>query len=123
MKITNKSKKPLQTLGNKIIFYSNEIKTVLPGETQSIGTGLYIEIPADKILVIVGEDYGEFKSNIMLNTTQTLTSVNPVGTELRIAIKNVSSIAPKYISKGDVLAQGFLLSLPLLQYEETLGTV
>lgn len=107
-------------------FYAAEDATVYPQQGGvTIGTGLAVAIPANKVLLIFSRSGHGFKNNVRLSNC-----VGVIDSDYRGEIK-VSLITDKtyeifQVKKGDRIAQGLIVDLftePLMVVDELDETV
>jgi dUTP diphosphatase len=96
--------------------------TVEPGTVTLIPTGLIIEVPAGMFLGIFARSSTPLKRGLMVANGVGIVDQDYCGPhdEVKIAVLNFTS-APVRVAAGDRIAQGMLLPVTRVAWEETQG--
>ncbi len=93
--------------------------TVAPGQIALVPTGLVIEVPRGHVLAIVARSSTPLKRGLIVANGVGLIDPDYAGPtdEVRIQVLNVTD-APVAIRRRDRLAQGLVLPVPQVEWEE-----
>jgi dUTP pyrophosphatase len=94
--------------------------TIPPGEVRLVPTGLVIEVPAGMFLGIFARSSTPLKRGLMIANGVGVVDADYCGPndEVKIALLNFTQ-APVEVQAGDRLAQGILLPVTRVAWEET----
>lgn len=93
--------------------------TVAPGQIALVPTGLVIEVPRGHVLAIVARSSTPLKRGLIVANGVGLIDPDYAGPtdEVRIQVLNVTDV-PVAIRRRDRLAQGLVLPVPQVEWEE-----
>ena len=99
---------------------ANEDKLIMPGETQIVKTGLFIQLPAGYMFNIVSRS-GLSTKGIVVGNAFGVVDADYTG-EICVIVRNTNQPTKNNdnvfkISKGDRIAQGFALPIPKIEWE------
>jgi dUTP pyrophosphatase len=94
--------------------------TIPPGEVRLVPTGLVIEVPAGMFLGIFARSSTPLKRGLMVANGVGVVDADYCGPEdeVKIQVLNVTR-EPVLVKAGDRLAQGILLPITRVEWEET----
>ena len=99
---------------------ASEATTIQPGRTALVPTGLVIEVPAGMFLGIFARSSTPLKRGLMVANGVGVVDSDYCGAtdEVKIAVFNFSA-EPVTVNQGDWIAQGILLPVTRVEWDET----
>jgi dUTP pyrophosphatase len=99
---------------------ASEDTTIEPGTTGLVPTGLVIEVPAGMFLGIFARSSTPLKRGLMVANGVGIVDADYCGAtdEVKIAVLNFTA-EPVHVKSGDRIAQGILLPVTRVAWEET----